>query len=379
MSHSQTYPKAYKESRIAGTENDHYLRNEVIRKWEANPATRRNPQGSDFVYPTDDPTPIITDIEELFVSVRNETNDRFLSREMKAAHDEFITSIKGLYGVIDTLGEAHRKAANGLREITDYYGPRRGVPANDDIRNARGALIEAQNSLAEVTHTINQNAEKLRDMSNLPRSKFKVASSAVSNYYIGEGCTVTSAVMTLGASSGTLHKIVNAIPPGNSAVVAAGVSITGAVLVVTTAIRYFRPDAKAYKEVEWKKTQDAMATINAYICRLMDLLAGLDLFWNQMRKRQIHVNADDIRDLERIIGVLDQNVNQCRFLGNAIARSARLSVPQREISATMLRYERTPTLPPVPPEKDRPRSGSRQQPPVAYHSGHTYPPVPPRH
>ncbi|KAG8845676.1 hypothetical protein FRB91_001562, partial [Serendipita sp. 411] len=333
MSRNSTYPAAYKESQLSGAaENDYYLRNEVIKKWDADPVSKRTPQGNDFIYAPENLVAIITDIEELFTSVRNQTNGRTLNAEMKIAHDEFITSVEGLYGVIDKLGEAHRNAAKGLREITDYYGSRRGVPPDDDLHNARISLKQAEDSLADIAETINTNAQKMHDMSNRPRPALKTFTSTISNYYIGEALTSTSALLTFGAQTANLQYNVTESHNHGTVVASSALSFIAALAALTAAIRFYSPNAKAYKQVEWSRTQDAMTAINDQICRLMDLLAGVDLFWRQMRRREMHVAADDIRGLENIIKVLDEHVDQSRSLGNAIARSAQLAVPQREIS-----------------------------------------------
>ncbi|KAG8810712.1 hypothetical protein FRC18_003923 [Serendipita sp. 400] len=381
MSRNSTYPAAYKESQLSGAaENDYYLRNEVIKKWDADPVSKRTPQGNDFIYAPENLVAIITDIEELFTSVRNQTNGRTLNAEMKIAHDEFITSVEGLYGVIDKLGEAHRNAAKGLREITDYYGSRRGVPPDDDLHNARISLKQAEDSLADIAETINTNAQKMHDMSNRPRPALKTFTSTISNYYIGEALTSTSALLTFGAQTANLQYNVTESHNHGTVVASSALSFIAALAALTAAIRFYSPNAKAYKQVEWSRTQDAMTAINDQICRLMDLLAGVDLFWRQMRRREMHVAADDIRGLENIIKVLDEHVDQSRSLGNAIARSAQLAVPQREISNSMLRYERHPALPPIPPERNQPSSSSRQPVSAPRHSSHTYPPqAPPKH
>ncbi|KAG8758092.1 hypothetical protein FRC14_000776 [Serendipita sp. 396] len=381
MSRNPTYPAAYKEAQLSGAEeNNYYLRNEVIKKWEAGTVTQRIPQGGDFIYAPENTADIIGEIEGLFTAVRIETNGRALSREMQTAQDEFIASIQGLYGVIDTMGEAHRKVAKGLREITDHYGSRRGVPPDDELRDAKVALTQAEKCLADIADTINENAQKMHDMSNRPRPAMKTFASTISNYYIGEALTGASALVTFGAQTATLQYNVTESHNHGTVVASSALSFFGAVCTLTAAVRFCCPDAKAYKQVEWSRTQQAMVAINDRICRLMDLLAGLDLFWRQMRKTKMNVAADDIRDLRRIINVLDHHVNQCRSLGNAIARSAQLAVPQREVSDSMLQYERHPALPPTPPGRNPPSSSSRQPVSAPRHSSHTYPPqAPPKH
>ncbi|KAG8774097.1 hypothetical protein FRC20_002404 [Serendipita sp. 405] len=370
----RTYPSAYLES--GNSEYNHYIRNEVIKKWEENPAVQRTPSGLDYVIPITNPNQILVDITELFSSITNSTEGRTLSNQMTEAHNSFRTNIKQLYDVVDTLGEAHRQVANSLRQITSRHATRPDTLAGGDIQDAKKSLKDAERALAKVSNLIVKDAQKLEDISTGPRPPLKTFLGHFLHYQVGEGLTVTGGVTGVASQSVALHDQVHSL---SSHISTTALGFAAALLALTAAVRYSCPDAKAYRLVEWTKTNQAMTAINSQVRRLMDLLGGLDLFWGKMRKDElVNVDLKDIADLRRIMHALDQHVDQCRILGNAISSAAKLGCPMRETSYIGAQQERGMVLPPIPVE-DQPSVGDATV-PTPQNSGHTYPPpVPPKH
>ncbi|KAG8808810.1 hypothetical protein FRC17_003764 [Serendipita sp. 399] len=374
-----TFPAAQLASE--NSENSYYIRNEVIKRWENNPTTQRTLAGPDYVLPVANPKAIVVDIAELFSSINISKEGLILNKQIALTYDSFGARIKQLHGVIDTIGEAHRTAASNLRQITDYYGSRRGMPAGEDIRNAIKSLRAAEKSLADVSSLIIKDAQTLEGLSTQRRPPLKVAAANFANYAVGEYLSFGGAVV--GTTSQAFAVYTQAHPRTGQSINVTGLTasafgISGAFLTLFAAVRFFCPDAKAYTSEAWMKTQAAVTTITSQIDRLMDLLGGLDLCWGKMRRHELkNVDVDDITDLRRIIDVLDHHVDQCRVLGNAISTAAKIQVPPKEITHWDLEYERQPALPPIPdsPGDNIPTQDNELTIATSRRSTHTYPPA----
>jgi hypothetical protein len=72
------------------------------------------------------------------------------------------------------------------------------------------------------------------------------------------------------------------------------------------------PDGAAYTNKNWQTTDGAMHEVYTGILYLMDILAGVDLFWREKRGRMRIANSQDPAALIGLANLLDGQVDDVR-------------------------------------------------------------------
>ncbi|PVF91929.1 hypothetical protein CPB86DRAFT_820069 [Serendipita vermifera] len=348
-SHYITYPECYQgSSRSSNTNPQRYARHDiVIPSGSTNISTPYRRGHSGYVVPPQNLDATVADITKLFFSFHNKIQSCELTTEMSIIRDRFLDNVQELYDLISTLCEASRSVANALRSVTDQYGPRRGTDPASEITAAREATQRALRQLASVAKGLMDRTQELKHTAERPRGAFKTALSCFTNWKIDKGIAYAAPATTIAAGSGSLNDALNHMDSLSHQaqalnVVWKGLVVAAGCLGAVALLKDYCPDAAAYKYSNWTATQKTMGEVYTGIMHLMDILAGVDLYW---RKKYRQLAVQDTRNTTTLItlaNVLDGQVDDCKRLMSAMVFSSMARDSAEEVPYTILEYERNP-------------------------------------
>jgi len=283
-------------------------------------ASTRFPTGLFLIAPQDLST-VTTDLD-LFLGATKANIERcILNKQLTGINTQLEQAIVSVYDLTEDLLNSHWAAANEITKMENFS------PEGDRcIRNARGALSTACESLKEAAGKIKDCAKLLRDVSSEKRSAYQVICGVAVGWCGGIIATV------LGFILGVAAAIIQIKGSAGNGPLIAGLVITGLFLAGAGTLSIHDPDCIFSN---WETTRASMMGVEKNVIALMDTMVYLDLYWSYLHDHGLPESFHLFAALTKMAC----SIKECRLLMVAIQKSFRIAMDREVIPLTIIEQE----------------------------------------